>query len=292
MDNKHSKPKQSSHQLIVKMKEKGITFKYLTDIEAEEYLLNINNYFRTASYRKNYNKHSKGTQAGQYIDLDFSYLKELSTIDMHFRFLVSKMCLDIEHALKVQTLKDIESNLSDGYDLVFQFLQNNPYIIKKIEATSSAPFTSDLIKKYFGLSSSQGSDGKPINSISSYNDCPAWVLLELLTFGDFIRFFEFYYNQNKPFQLSTSLINLTKSLRNGCAHNNCILANLSHGSSQTPKILSQEIAKIPSINSNQRRKKLSCRPMLEFISLLYVYHQVVSPKVKKHRIKELKWLFF
>ena len=44
--------------------------------------------------------------------------------------------------------------------------------------------------------------------------------------------------------------------------------------------------------SNQRQKNLSCRPMLEFTCLLYVYKLVVSDKVKYHRIKELKELFF
>lgn len=32
--------------------------------------------------------------------------------------------------------------------------------------------------------------------------------------------------------------------------------------------------------------------MLEFVSLLYTYNLVVSDKVKLHRIKELKKLFF
>ena len=58
------------------------------------------------------------------------------------------------------------------------------------------------------------------------------------------------------------------------------------------KEISDIISQIPSINKNQRRKKLSCRPMLEFVSLLYVYNLIVSDKVKLHRIKELKGLFF
>lgn len=120
MLNKIAKPKQSAQQLIDMMKNtKGITFKYMSEIDAEKYLININNYLRTAAYRKNYQKHSKGVNKGKYINLDFAYLKELSTLDMHFRFLVSKMCSDIEHDVKVQILKDIESNTStDGYDLV------------------------------------------------------------------------------------------------------------------------------------------------------------------------------
>ena len=295
MGNRIDKPKQTAQQLITKMKdEKGISFKYISEVDAENYLANVNNYLRIAAYRKNYQKHQKGINTGKYIDLDFSYLKELSTIDMHFRFVVSKMCLDIEHDLKVKLLKDIESDPStDGYDIVKNFLDQNAYIIGKLEATSASPFTSDLIHKYFTINCIFNHvKHKKENKITAYDDCPAWVLLEILTFGDFIRFYEFYYSSRKFPKLSTPVINLVKSLRNGAAHNNCILADLEHGTSNAPSEISQEIAKIKSINKNQRKKKLSCRPMLEFTCLLYVYKLVVSDKVKYHRIKELKDLFF
>lgn len=295
MENKTNKPKQTAKQLIDKMKnDKGISFNHISEIEAEEYLMNINNYLRTASYRKNYQKHIKGVNKGKYIDLDFAYLKELSTIDMHFRYTVYKMCLDIEHDLKVQTLKDIENDKStDGYDIVEEFLSKNDYIVHKIEATSIAPFTCDLIRKYFTIEEKYNENkGKYENKIVKYDDCPIWVLVELLTFGDFIKFYVFYYSSRNFRKLPNSIINLTKSLRNGVAHNNCILADLSRGTSKIPSEISQEIAKIKSINSNQQQKKLSCRPMLEFTCLLYVYKSVVSKNMKHHRIKELKKLFF
>lgn len=105
MDNKTNKPKLTSHQLVKKMEiEKGIQFKYTSEAEAENYLSNINNYLRTAAYRKNFQCYRNGPNIGKYIHLDFAYLQELSTIDMHFRFLISKMCLDIEHNLKVPVL--------------------------------------------------------------------------------------------------------------------------------------------------------------------------------------------
>ena len=295
MGNKFDKPKKTARQLIIKMKdEKGIQFKYTSENDAENYLININNYLRTAAYRKNYQKNQKGNNVGKYISLDFAYLQELSTLDMHFRFVISKMCLDIEHDLKVKMLKDIESDSStDGYDIVKKFLLQNAYILGKLEANSASPFTSDLIHKYFTVQRTYDLiKGKYVNKISAFDDCPAWVLLELLTFGDFIRCYEFYYSSRNLSKLSTSVINLVKSLRNGAAHNNCILADLAHGTSRPPQEISQEIAKINSINSNQRQKKLSCRPMLEFTCLLYVYKLIVSDKVKYHRIKELKRLFF
>lgn len=295
MGNKNEKPKQTAQQLVEKMKtKKGISFKYTSEIEAETYLVNVNNYLRTAAYRKNYQKHTKGPDNGKYICLDFAYLQELSTIDMHFRFIVSKMCLDIEHDLKVKILKDIEGDPStDGYDIVADFLSQNTYIIGKLEANSASPFTSDLIHKYFTVQCVHNAEKrKDKNKIIEYDECPAWVLLELLTFGDFIKFYGFYYSSRNYFPISISIINLVKSLRNGVAHNNCILADLAHGTSRAPKEISQVIAKIKTINSNQRQKKLSCRPMLEFTCLLYVYKIVVSDKVRYHRIEELKKLFF
>ena len=55
MGNRTDKPKQTAQQLITKMKnEKGISFKYTSESDAENYLANINNYLRTAAYRKNY----------------------------------------------------------------------------------------------------------------------------------------------------------------------------------------------------------------------------------------------
>lgn len=294
MSNKTDKPKQTAPQLITQMKNNGITFKYISDEKAAEYLTDKNNYLRTAAYRKNYQKYNNGPNKGQYINLDFSYLQELSTIDMHFRFLISKMCLDIEHDLKVRMLKDIENDTStDGYDIVNIFLNQNNYIVSKLEATSVSPFTCDLIHKYFSVRQVYNSrKRKKENRITAYDDCPAWVLLEMLTFGDFIKFYEFYYSSRSYGKLSSPVINLVRSLRNGAAHNNCILADLAHGTSRAPGEISRAIAQIPSINKNQRQKKLSCRPMLEFVALLYTYNLVVSDKVKYHRSLELKNLFF
>ena len=127
---------------------------------------------------------------------------------MHFRFVVSKMCLDIEHDLKVKMLKDIENDATtDGYDIVKSFLSKHTYIIGKLEATSASPFTHDLICKYFTIQTIYNpSKQKKENKIITYDDCPAWVLLEMLTFGDFIKFYEFYYSSSSfPKSLETVL---------------------------------------------------------------------------------------
>ena len=107
--------------------EKGITFSIMSETEAAEYLSKRNNYMRTASYRKNYAKHETGAQVGKYINLDFAYLAELSNIDFYLREHLLKMCIDIEHALKVALLAEIEQNpQEDGYKIVCDFLEKYP----------------------------------------------------------------------------------------------------------------------------------------------------------------------
>lgn len=292
--NNFLKPKLTSEQLINKLRdEKGVTFNYVTEQDAVRYISDKNNYMRTASYRRNYQKHLNGKNKGKYINLDFAYLQELSVIDMHLRYLIIKMCIDIEHDLKVSLLKEIEQNIStDGYDIVSTFLTQKKYILKKIEKISSSPYTHNLIEKYFVIEKLHDKNKNQYKNIIIGIDCPVWVLLELLSFGDFIVFYEFYYH-NSPLQpISSALLHLIKHLRNACAHNNCILENLNPGTSIAPVKFYKIIKSMPNINPNECRKKMSNRTILEFIGMLYVYEQVVSEKVKYHRIIELKLLFF
>lgn len=295
MSNRINKPMLSSEQLVKKMRdEKGITFKYTSEDAAEIYLTNVNNYLRTAAYRSNYQKIVKGKNAGCYVNLDFAYLQELSTLDMHFRFLISQMCSDIEHDLKVQIIRDVETDADeDGYSIVKDFLDSNTKVVNKLNSMIMSPFTGDLLNKYFSVQTdSNAVKGKKERKIVSYDDCPIWVLCEFLTFGDIIRLYDFYYQNIESARISLSVLNLVRSLRNAAAHNNCILANLRHKASYPPRELNDAIINMQDISKSQRIKKLSCRPMLEFAALLYMYEKIVTDKVKHHRIQSLRKLFF
>lgn len=133
----------TAEQLIDHMKSKGITFNIIPENDAKTFLQKNNYYMKLASYRENYPKYLTGSKIGQYINLDFAYLRELSTIDMHLRYLIIQMCLDLEHALKVSLIAHIESNpKEDGYELVRKFIgytnsrgqAQNEYILKKFVA--------------------------------------------------------------------------------------------------------------------------------------------------------------
>ncbi len=288
------KPKLSSNNLVEKMKtEKGITFNYITPNKAENYLLNVNNYLRTSSYRKNYTKHEKGVNKGKYINLDFAYLTELATIDMHLRFIIMKMCIDIEHALKVNLIKDIESGSDNGYIFAQTFLNAHPEIIRNIQKTSSSPYTSDLIAKNFTLNSIQLTSGLCKNEIIDFSNCPIWVLVELLSFGDFIKCYDEYYSSLGTQHIPKGVMHLVRSIRNCCAHNNCLINDLNiKNTSSAPQKISLFVSNVPTISRSQMRKKLSSRPILEFTAMLYVYNSVVSKNVSNNRTVELKNLFY
>ena len=85
---------------ISDMRQKGITFNYTSEQDAARFLKYNNYYFKLKSYGKNYDKYNSTEKKGQYINLDFSYLQELSTLDMYLRKVIIAMALDIEHALK------------------------------------------------------------------------------------------------------------------------------------------------------------------------------------------------
>ena len=197
-------------ELIDHMKLKGITFNEISEDEARDFLTNNNYYMKLASYRANYEKCPSGKRMGQYIKLDFAYLKELSTLDMHLRYYIVEMCLDIEHAIKVQLIKHISSNPEeDGYVTVRQFLSNDKRfnILKDIQSHKSGAYCSELIDKYYPF-------------------FPAWVFVEVISFGTLLYFCKFYEDLYGTEIVNNSLMNTVRDLRNACAHSNCLLNHL------------------------------------------------------------------
>lgn len=57
-----TKPIKSAAELVAHMQKKGITFDIVSPEDAALYMENNNNYFRVASYRKNYNKQLDSNQ--------------------------------------------------------------------------------------------------------------------------------------------------------------------------------------------------------------------------------------
>lgn len=274
----------TTDQLITHMKSKGITFNIISESDAKVFLQENNYYMKLASYRENYSKYSTGKKTGQYINLDFAYLKELSTIDMYLRYLIIQMCLDLEHALKVSLITHVENNpKEDGYELIRRFISytnkkgqpQNEYILKKIRGHKSSDYCKDLIEKY-------------------YPYFPVWVFVELISFGDLTYLVAFYDELYSDSIVNNKFMNTVRDIRNAAAHSNCLINKLFEplaSGQQIDSTISNYIKAIPSISSDARAKNLNYRVVYNFIILLYIYDEIVPNGIAKQRrhgeLKEL-----
>lgn len=285
------KPMLTVEELIEHSKAKGIKFEIMVEEDAKEYLDKNNNYFKLTSYRKNYPKITDGEREGQYDNLDFAHLIELARLDVEVRHILLKMCLDIEHFLKVRLIKAVESNLDpdgeDGYKIVIDFLtdasgadfgERAEKISKRSKAASQKlrmnrknPYCEGLIQKY-------------------QNEMPIWAFVEMISFGDLEDLVSFY-SESTGWQLPVDKQSLdrVRQIRNAAAHNNCIINDLRPGEkpSKTPPFITQFVSGA-GVGENMREKKLSNKRINQIVHLLYVYDKVVaSENTRKIRMTEV-----
>lgn len=265
------------------LKSKGVKFELISEVDAISYLEKNSNYFRLRAYRTGFPRVNEGKRAGEYANLDFMMLVDLSIIDMRLRYELLPITLDIEHFAKVRLLKKLEEHREDGYQVVQDFLSTydkvkpdgtiSNRVKSDIEQGMSSPYVRDLIEKY-----------------ADY-DYPVWAFIEVISFGTFNYFYRFCGNRfgDKDMIDQFYLLQSVKSLRNACAHNNCIINDLKAGEPQYPprNSVSEAVAGIPHIGSGQRKAKLSNDRIQQIVTALYVHTLLASPGVIKHRAETL-----
>ena len=169
------RPKFSIDEQINHMKSKGIKFNIINEEDARKYLSSNTYYFKIKSYEKMFERYRAGDKKGQYVDLEFAYLRELAIIDMHLRHVILKTCVDIEHAIKVQFMSDFNNSESDGYDIIREYFKRYPDMQDKILRKKDNSYCEDLINKL---------------KIEGY---AVWNLIEIISFGDFINLYRLFY---------------------------------------------------------------------------------------------------
>ena len=262
-------------ELVVHMKEKGITFNEIAEEDAKIFLAKNNYYMKLASYRSNYSKCDAGKRIGKYSKLDFAYLKELSTIDMYLRYKIMNMCLDIEHAIKVKLLKKITNNpQEDGYNIVRLFLaeDTNFRILKSIKSHKSGGYCKDLIEKY-------------------YPYFPVWVFVEVISFGDLLYLCSFYEKIYGIRIVNNQLMNSIRDIRNASAHSNCLLNQMTTEIDETKQPNNEITTFIKNMNlisDSSRKNNLKYQFTYSFVTLLYVYDNLMQEEAKIKRYQELQ----
>ncbi|MCX2683415.1 Abi family protein [Campylobacter sp. MIT 21-1685] len=265
-----NKPKLTIGEQVNYLENLGIKFNIFPKQKAIDFLTYNNYFFKIKSYAKNYEKYN-----GKYINLDFAYLVEFSTLDMHLRRFILNLSLDVEHLLKVSLNAHFCKNKSEnGYDIVKKFLADNENIGKQIgDKANNISFINHLAQKY-------------------QNNFALWNLVEILSFGEFLKFYKFYFDTypNKECQYFYSLAYCVRILRNASAHNNCILNTIQHPYNpkfKPNKNLQGELAKNKHIPTSTR-EKLCFNPALhDFIALIMLFNKLcISKNMQKAKRKE------
>lgn len=259
-------------QLIDHMEDRGIKFNIVKKEEAEKFLTYNTYYKKFSSYKKNYVQViSSGKK--KYQNLEFAYLQELSKIDMYVRQYIMKLCLDIEHAVKVELNRcAVENEKEDGYGIVQKFFDKYPDIVQNIGTHATNPFCYDLI----------------IQNQRKYSLC---VLLEVISFGDLCKLYQFYLKTYPGSLKYPELLFDVRELRNAVAHNHCLLNDLTTGTARPGPAISNFIARIEEITPSQRKSRLSNYFIKDFVSTLYFFNYIEkSQGIKKKRYEELQGL--
>lgn len=280
-----SHPLLTVQQQIEHMEASGVKFELMSEADALSYLRKNNNYFRLRAYRRGFDKYHGGLNDGKYVNLDFAMLADLATIDMHLRYEVFPMTLEIEHFSKVLLLDQVESHGEDGYGIVRDFLDTynnqdnredgyNP-VLGEINRGKNGPYTRDLIKHYENT-------GYPI-----------WAFIELISFGRFNELWRFCARRFEDRKMARCfyLLQSAKGIRNACGHNTCILNDVGSCVAQHPadKTIRAAIGRI-GIQPKMATTKLSNDRIIQLTTTLYLHHEIASSGVYRARSIKLNQL--
>lgn len=172
------KPKLTVDEQIDHLRSKGVTFDLRPEEDARETLSDKTYYFKLAAYRVLFDKRVGGERDGEYVGLDFGQLRDLAAIDHMLRYTLLPMTLDIEHFAKAKLMREVTERVGeDGYSIVADYLASLP---KKsldirngeIRRLENDRYSGNLVRRYDGA-------------------YPAWVFVELISFGGSIDFYRF-----------------------------------------------------------------------------------------------------
>lgn len=276
------KSKYSVDEQLKNLEDKNVQFNIISKEEAREYLQCNTYYFKLKSYEKSF---EYNVSKNQYINLEFAYLVELAKLDMYLRELIIRISLHTEHFLKVKLMDDLTKNeKEDGYHIVRELFSKYPFMVDHINQKKYNSACADLIHKY-------------------ENNWAAWTLIEVLSFGDFIKLYELYYSlyPEQVNEVVNDLIWPLKFIRNASAHNNCLLNTLRKPYVYTHlydkkrktiivnKRLSSMLSSIRTITKKNRKKKMSNPVIHDFVASLFLFDEICTSQVFKKKIfTELK----
>lgn len=258
----------------------NVVFTLETEDQAATFI-EVNNYWtKLVRYVQCFNVNESEPKKGKPSNLDFCYLKDMSSIDMHFRKALISLSLDVEHSLKTKMLNHMSNNDDFDEQLFLSTLRatfSNGFR-NMLKHAKTSNYSSDIAYRYIK------SKKKRFHTI-----------VELFSFGELVKSAELYMNKYPDFlsELEHLLLFNSKMLRNAAAHNNAILITLNPMFRKTISDRDEIIKIIRTLKlpSRLRTRIHKYQLFVDFICLLRAANIFCSPAIKKVRIEELKDLF-
>lgn len=114
----------TAEKQVTLMRSEGIRFELMSEPEAIAFLRERNYYAKIHAFESCFSRYGAGRpdRSGQFINLDFAYLAELTRLDHLLRETVLSMSLDVEHYMKVAISRSVMDAKADPKDVIRAFL--------------------------------------------------------------------------------------------------------------------------------------------------------------------------
>lgn len=266
------KPKLPADIQIRSLKAKGVTFAFMSEREAVQYLESNHCYFKLRAFRRPFARKADGT----YIDLDFGCLRDLYIVDMRLRQTLLRLCADVDHHARILLMKAFDQSLEDGYEIIADFeAENGARVRAAYQAAERDPYYASLYRKSAG-------------------SVPLWTFIEIIDFSLFTRFFDFFAWQTHDKALIDESFRLMTvgQLRRMLEQGHPLLSELSSGTAaHRPNHSVMRALSQAGIPKHLRRRKMRCETLRRIVTLLYVYaHITPVSEMRAEQEEELRAL--
>lgn len=147
---------------------------------------------------------------------------------------ILKMCLNIEHALKIIIVnKCLEVN-EDGYSIIEEYFLKYEDAKEEILKHASNSYCEELI-------------------VEHKNRIPVWVFLEVISFGELCGFCKFMSDKNYFQKWEIDVIFTVRGLRNAAAHNHCLFSRLVRTDVKPINKVRQYVEQVEEITKTQKK---------------------------------------